>query len=166
MIHEYIHITYITHILIHIILYDSYNLHNLHNSNNIHNLYNLNNSYNLQNSYNLHNSYNLQKSYNLHNLHVKLVFKEYKNLVTYFLPTYKNVNRILWKNKERLPKKARGRYQNLPEEEKYKKHQYAREQYWNVSVKKKKRSGNMVVNDMKIFRYEDEKQRLVEYMKK
>ena len=35
------------------------------------------------------------------------------------------------KNKERLSKKARERYQNLPKEEKEKKHQYGRERYRN-----------------------------------
>ena len=51
------------------------------------------------------------------------------------------------KNKEMLSKKAFERYQNLSEEEKDKRGQYAHEQY----RKKKKRSVNMVVNDIKIF---------------
>ena len=67
---------------------------------------------------------------------VKLIFKEYKKsdeifFIIFFL-VYKNVNKILSKNKERLSKKARERYQNLSEE-KNKKHQYAREQYGNLS---------------------------------
>ena len=36
------------------------------------------------------------------------------------------------KNKERLSKKARERYQNLSKEEKEKKHQYGRERYKNL----------------------------------
>ena len=67
---------------------------------------------------------------------VKLIFKAYKKsdeifFIIFFL-VYKNVNRILSKNKERLSKKARERYQNLSEE-KNKKRQYAREQYGNLS---------------------------------
>ena len=57
------------------------------------------------------------------------------------------------KNKERLSKKARERYQNLSEEEKDKKHQYAHEQYRNFSEKEEEKKGsvNMVVNDITIF---------------
>ena len=43
------------------------------------------------------------------------------------------------KNKERLQKKDRERYQNLPEEEKSK-HQYAFKQYRNLSEYRKKYS--------------------------
>ena len=62
---------------------------------------------------------------------VKLIFKVYKKtdkIFCYnFFPIYKNVNRILSKkNKERLPKKTHERYQNLSEEDKDKKRQYAR----------------------------------------
>ena len=52
------------------------------------------------------------------------------------------------KNKERLSKKARGRYQNLSEEEK------GRILVSDIELflkKKKKRSINMVVNHIKIF---------------
>ena len=49
------------------------------------------------------------------------------------------------KNKERLRKKALGRYQNLSKEEKEKKRQYVHERYKNLS--------------------EDEKHKLVEYKK-
>ena len=67
---------------------------------------------------------------------VKLIFKAYKKsdeifFIIFFL-VYKNVNRILSKNKGRLSKKARERYQNLSEE-KNKKYQYVREQYGNLS---------------------------------
>ena len=41
------------------------------------------------------------------------------------------------KNKERLSKKVRERYQNLPEEEKDKRHQYAPDQYRNLSEEEK-----------------------------
>ena len=40
-------------------------------------------------------------------------------------------------NKERLQKKARERYQNLPKEEKEKMQQYGRERYKNVSEEEK-----------------------------
>ena len=49
-------------------------------------------------------------------------------------------------NKERLPEKARERYQNLSKGEKEKNQQYGRERHKNLS--------------------EDEKQKLVEYRKK
>ena len=49
-------------------------------------------------------------------------------------------------NKERLQKKARGRYQNLSKEEKEEKHQYGRERYKNLP--------------------EDEKDKMVEYREK
>ena len=45
------------------------------------------------------------------------------------------------KNKGKLSKKAREKYQNLSEEEKHKKRQYSREQ----------QSVNMVVSDIKNF---------------
>ena len=66
------------------------------------------------------------------------------------------------KNKENLSKKVRERYQNLPEEEKDKRHQYAR--YRNLSeeekVKKHQYGRGWHKNNV-----EDEKQRLVEYIK-
>ena len=45
------------------------------------------------------------------------------------------------KNKEKLSKKARERYQNVSEEEKDKKSQYAREPYRNLSEEKKRQYG-------------------------
>ena len=55
------------------------------------------------------------------------------------------------KNKEKLRKEARERYQNLSEGEKDKKRQYARERYRNLSEAEKGKRVNMVVNDTKVF---------------
>ena len=44
------------------------------------------------------------------------------------------------KNKEKLSKKARERYQNLSEEEKDKKHQYAHERYRNLPEEEKEKN--------------------------
>ena len=65
---------------------------------------------------------------------VKLICKAYNKTDTIFFynffSIYQNVNRILSKkNKEKLSKNARKRYQNLSEEEKNIKRQYARERY-------------------------------------
>ena len=46
--------------------------------------------------------------------------------------------RYYQKNKERLQKKARERYQDLPEEEKNKKQEYGCEQYKNIQEMKNK----------------------------
>ena len=54
---------------------------------------------------------------------------------------YNNANRISSKkNKEKLSKKARERYQNLSEEEKDKKHQYAHERYRNLPEEEKEKN--------------------------
>ena len=65
----------------------------------------------------------------------------------FFFPIYKNVNRILSKNK--AFKKAHERYQNLSEREKYKKRQCAWEQHKNLSEeeKEKKRQYKNVLDD-------------------
>ena len=55
------------------------------------------------------------------------------------------------KKKERLPKKTRERYVNLSEEKKRQKTQYAPERCRNLSGEERKRSIDMVVNDIKIF---------------
>ena len=52
---------------------------------------------------------------------------------------------------KKLRKEARERCQNLSEEEKDKKRQYAREQYNFFLQKKKERNVNMVVNDIKTY---------------
>ena len=49
----------------------------------------------------------------------------------FFLCT-KMVNKFTKKNKEKLQKEERERYQNLSQEEKEKKHQYGQEQYKNL----------------------------------
>ena len=46
------------------------------------------------------------------------------------------LTRYYQKNKERLSKKAREKYQNLSEEEKDKKRQYVHERYRNLSEEK------------------------------
>ena len=56
------------------------------------------------------------------------------------------------KKKEKLQKEACERYQNLSEKEKDKKGQYARKRDIEALLKKKKkRSVNMVVNNIRIF---------------
>ena len=56
------------------------------------------------------------------------------------------VNKYFQKNKEKLRKEARERYQNLPEEEKDKRRKKIRERYQNLP--------------------EEQKKKLLEYMKK
>ena len=61
-------------------------------------------------------------------------------------------NKYYKKKKEKLQKEACERYQNLSEEEKDKKGQYARERDMEAFLKKKKkRSVSMVVKDIRIF---------------
>ena len=60
---------------------------------------------------------------------------------------------IIRKNRERLRKKACGRYQNLSEEETNKKQKYGSEEYKNSSEKKKDK------------RRQNDRERLVEYKK-
>ena len=55
------------------------------------------------------------------------------------------------KNKEKLSKKVRERYQNLSEEEKTKSANMLVSDTEIFLKKKKKRSNNMVVNNIKIF---------------
>ena len=55
------------------------------------------------------------------------------------------------KNKERISKKTRKRYQSFSEEEIDKKRHYFCDRYKIFLKKKKKRSINKVVNDIKIF---------------
>ena len=47
------------------------------------------------------------------------------------------VNKYYQKNKEKLQKEARERYQNLSEEEKDKKRKYGRERYQNFTEEEK-----------------------------
>ena len=62
---------------------------------------------------------------------VKLIFRAYKKPIKFFfinfISKYKNDNRILSKKQRKASKKAREMNQNLSEEEKNKKHQYAHE---------------------------------------
>ena len=62
--------------------------------------------------------------------------KIYEILFYIFFPIYKNVNWIL-QNKEKFQKREYERYQNLSEEKKNKKRQYARERYRNFSKEEK-----------------------------
>ena len=50
-----------------------------------------------------------------------------------FFSIYKNVSKILPKNKEKFSKRARERYQNLSAEGNTEKRQYARQRYRNLS---------------------------------
>ena len=52
-------------------------------------------------------------------------------------------NNYYKKNKEKLRKEARERYQNLSEEEKDKKRQYARERYRNRSEEEEKKEASI-----------------------
>ena len=62
------------------------------------------------------------------------------------------INNYYKKNKVKLSKRAREKYQNLSEEKKGKRRQDARERYRNFSEEEKeKKSVSMVVNDLKIF---------------
>ena len=64
---------------------------------------------------------------NLKNSHiVKLIFKAYKIFFDDFFSMCKILTGYYQKNKESLSNKVCERYQNLSEEEKNKKHQYAR----------------------------------------
>ena len=53
-------------------------------------------------------------------------------------------------NKDRLSKQARDIYNILPEEKKYKKREYRRNQHYNMTEKKKKKKENMKKIDLKI----------------
>ena len=65
--------------------------------------------------------------------------------------------------KTKLSKKVRERYQNLSEEEKDNKHQYARERYRNLYEEEKERKRQNGRERYKNL-LENEKQRLVEYI--
>ena len=60
-------------------------------------------------------------------------------------------NKYHKKNKEKIRKEARKRYQNLSEEEKKKRDNMLVSDTENFLNKKKERSVNMVVNDIRIF---------------
>ena len=74
---------------------------------------------------------------------VKSFSKAYKKNVNILLEFFSSIasKNVLSKNKGKLLKKARGKYQNLSEEEKHKKRQYWPE----------RQSVNMVVSDIKNF---------------
>ena len=64
------------------------------------------------------------------------------------------------KNKARFSKNAGEKFQNLSEEEKDKKYQYARKRYRNISEEDKDQYGHKRCNNF----LEDEEQRLAEYI--
>ena len=72
---------------------------------------------------------------------IRLIYKAYKKTDEIFLYNFfyisKMTNDYYQKNKEKLRKEARERYQNLSEGEKDKKRQYARERYRNLSEAEK-----------------------------
>ena len=100
---------------------------------------------------------------------LKLIFKAYKKIdeifFIIFFPIYITIlAKYYQKTKERLSKKARERYQNLSEEEKYKKRQYARKKYRNPSEgerEKKCQCGRERYKNL----LDDEKQWVVDYIK-
>ena len=59
-------------------------------------------------------------------------------------------NKYYKKNKGKLQKEARGRYQNLSEEEKDKKRQYACKRYRNLSEEEQEKKHQMVLNKISI----------------
>ena len=68
-------------------------------------------------------------TYTAHTIHIthilKFIFEAYKILFFYiYFFLYIKINKYYRKHKERLQKEARGRYQNLSEEEKEKRYQY------------------------------------------
>ena len=97
---------------------------------------------------------------------IQLIFKVHKKTDKIFFHNffyiYKNVNWLLSKKQRKLSKKAPERYQNLYEEEKDKKWQYARERYRNLS-KEETEKNNQYGRDRYKSLLEDEKQMLVEY---
>ena len=98
---------------------------------------------------------------------VKLIFKAYKKLIIYLFTFFLFVKMLTGyykkKNKEKLSKKARERYQNLSEEEKDKRHQYACEQYRNLSEKEEEKKCQYGREQYKNL-LENDKQKLVEYV--
>ena len=89
---------------------------------------------------------NLNDPYNIHKSH----FEAYKNIFyKFFVCMYikmvynynyiKMVNKYYQKNKEKLQKEARERYQNLSEEEKEKRQKMARDRYQNLSEEEREK---------------------------
>ena len=61
------------------------------------------------------------------------------------------VNKYYQKNKEKLPKEAQGRYQNLSEKEKEKRRKKAQGRYKNISEEEKEKRVSIIVIEIRIF---------------
>ena len=85
---------------------------------------------------------------------VKLIFKAYNKTEKIFVYNFflyvKMKNNYYQKHKEKLPKEARVRYQNLSDEKKRKSTNMLVGDIEIFLTKKKKRSVNMLVNDLNI----------------